>query len=354
MGGSILRQRPPSNLSRLATPMPKLQGGARRFTMPIVANSTYRAPWFLSNGHLQTLFPHLLRCVSGVRYERERINTPDNDFLDLDWVRSGARRLAVVAHGLEGDSKRHYMLGMFKALAKHRWDVVAWNARGCSGEPNRTARFTHSGATEDLQTVLSRVLSTNDYSEIVLLGFSLGGNLTLKYLGERCRRLDPHIKAAVALSVPCDLRSGSIQLAKPANQMYMRRFLVTLHDKIRALMRLMPGKIDDRDYEKMRTFKDFDDRYTAPLHGFKDAEDYWRQCSCKPYLKDIQIPTLLVNARNDPFLADRCYPVEEARQNPNLHLEMPVSGGHVGFVSFNHDGEYWSETRAADFLGASL
>ena len=121
-----------------------------------------------------------------------------------------------------------------------------------------------------------------------------------------------------------------------------------------ALMKLMPEKIDDQDYELMRTFKDFDDRYTAPLHGFKDAEDYWRLCSCKPYLKEIQIPTLLVNARNDPFLADSCYPIEEARQNRNLQLEIPVSGGHVGFVSFNHDGEYWSETRAVSFLSALL
>lgn len=287
-----------------------------------------------------------------MNYQRQRIDTPDNDFLDLDWVRTGSRRLAVVAHGLEGDSRRHYMLGMVKALSKRGWDVVAWNARGCSGEPNRAPRFTHSGATEDLETVLARFLSIGGYSEIALLGFSLGGNLTLKYLGERGSGLDRRIKAAVAFSVPCDLFSGCTALAKPANQIYMRRFLATLHDKIRALMKLMPGKIDDQGYEKMRTFKDFDDRYTAPLHGFKDAEDYWRQCSCKPYLKFIQIPTLLVNARNDPFLADPCYPVEEARQNPNLHLEMPTSGGHVGFVSFNHDGEYWSETRAAAFLSA--
>jgi predicted alpha/beta-fold hydrolase len=134
----------------------------------------------------------------------------------------------------------------------------------------------------------------------------------------------------------------------------MSRFLLRLHDNIRALMQLIPGRINDQGYEKMRTFKEFDERYTAPLHGFRDAEDYWQQCSCKPYLKDVQIPTLLVNARNDPFLADPCYPVEEARQNPNLHLEMPLSGDHVGFVRFNHDGEYWSETRAVAFLRAPL
>src|SRR2546428_8764242 len=168
-----------------------------------------------------------------------------------------------------------------------------------------------------LQTFLSHVLSAGNYSQIALIGFSLGGNLTLKYVGERGRDLDPRIKAAVAFSVPCDLQSGSLKLAKPANRIYMRRFLVTLHDRIRAMMELMPGKIDDRGYEQMSSFKEFDDRYTAPIHGFADAEDYWRKCSCKPYLKNIQIPTLMVNARNDPFLADPCYPMAEAKETAN-------------------------------------
>jgi predicted alpha/beta-fold hydrolase len=238
---------------------------------------------------------------------------------------------------------------MVKALTKRGWDAVAWNARGCSGEPNRVLRFTHSGATEDLQMVISHVTSTCEYSRIALIGFSLGGNLTLKYLGEG-RELDPRIEAAAVFSVPCDLQSSSIRLARLANRMYMRHFLASLHDKIRAMMKLMPGKIDDRGYEHLRTFKDFDDRYTAPIHGFNDAEDYWRKCSCKPFLRHIQIPTLLVNARNDPFLAEPCYPTEEARENPNLYLEMPASGGHVGFIGCNGDGEYWSETRAVPFL----
>jgi len=322
--------------------------------MPIVSASTYKSPRFLSNGHVQTLLPSLIRRVSGVHYERERIPTPDNDFLDLDWARIGSRKLAVLAHGLEGDSKRHYMLGMVRALAKRGWDAVAWNARGCSGEPNRVLRFTHSGATEDLQTVISQVTSSCDYLDIALIGFSLGGNLTLKYLGERGGQLHPRLKTAAAFSVPCDLQSSSIQLAQPANRLYMRRFLITLHDKIRAMMKAMPGQIDDVGYERMRSFKDFDDRYTAPIHGFKDAEDYWRKCSCRPFLKSIQIPTLLVNAQNDPFLADRCYPIEEAEQSPNLFLEIPATGGHVGFIGFNGDGEYWSETRAVHFLAAAI
>lgn len=318
--------------------------------MPVVAQSSYVSPCWFANGHLQTLLPALVRKVGGVVYQRERIATPDGDFLDLDWVANGALRLAVIAHGLEGNSQRAYVRGMVKALARNGWDAVVWNARGCSGVPNRRLRFTHSGATEDLHTVIVHLTATRAYAELVLIGFSLGGNLTLKYLGERHRELHPRIKKAVAFSVPCDLASGSLQLARPTNQIYMRHFLLSLRQKIRAKMKLMPGRINDRDYGKLSTFKDFDDRYTAPIHGFADAEDYWRRCSCRPVLGNISIPTLLINARNDPFLAATCYPVAEAEANPNLHLEMPASGGHVGFVTFHPHGEYWSESRTLAFL----
>ncbi|MDB6036160.1 MAG: alpha/beta hydrolase fold, partial [Verrucomicrobiales bacterium] len=155
---------------------------------------------------------------------------------------------------------------------------------------------------------------------------------------------------AVAFSVPCDLQASSIQLGRAANRIYMRHFLASLHQKIRTLMKLMPGKIDDVGYKQIRTFKQFDYRYTAPIHGFQDAEDYWRKCGCRPFLPNIHVPTLLVNARNDPFLAEECYPVEEAKTNSNLHLEIPASGGHVGFMDFNSGKEYWSERRAVEFL----
>ena len=318
--------------------------------MPIVAHSSYAPPRFLANGHIQTVLPSLFRKVGGFIYQRERIATPDGDFLDLDWVEKGSRRVAVISHGLEGDSQRGYARGMVRTLAGIGWDAVVWNARGCSGEPNRFLRFTHSGATEDLEAVISHLTTTRDYDEISLLGFSLGGNVTLKYLGDRGEALDPRIKAAVAFSVPCDLQSSALQLARWSNRVYMHHFLRSLRQKIRAKMKILPGKIDDNNYDQLRTFRDFDDRYTAPIHGFADAEDYWRQCSCRPVLKQISIPTLLINARNDPFLADACYPVVEAGANPNLLLEIPASGGHVGFVSLGSRGEYWSESRAMEFL----
>ena len=318
--------------------------------MPVVLKSTYRPPPFFGNGHVQTLLPKLFRKVGEVDYRRERIATPDDDFIDLDWACRGAKRLVVVAHGLEGNSRRPYILGMVQAVQRDGWDAVAWNARGCSGEPNRTLRFTHSGASEDLDSVLTHILRNRAYEQIALVGFSLGGNVTLKYLGERGGQVDPRITRAVAFSVPCDLQSGSHQLARWRNQIYMRHFLGSLREKIRAKIPIADGKMDDRGYERLRTFRDFDDRYTAPLHGFTDAEDYWRQSSCLPFLKNISVPTLLINARNDPFLSERCFPMEEARMNPNLHLEIPASGGHVGFLTYNRSGEFWSETRAVEFL----
>jgi predicted alpha/beta-fold hydrolase len=320
--------------------------------MPLIEPPSYVAPFLFGNGHIQTIYPTLFRKVRGVRYERRRIETPDDDFLDLDWSGAGSERVAIVAHGLEGNSQRSYTLGMVRALNRNDWDAIAWNMRGCSGEPNRKTRFYHSGASEDLHAVIQHVLDNESYVKIGLVGFSLGGNLTLKYLGERGRQVDPAIVGAAVCSVPCDLRSGVSKMAGFAGRIYMIRFLRMLHEKIKAKNRILGERIDDTDYHRIKTFKDFDDRYTAPMHGFRDAEDYWRQASSKQFLTNIAIPTLLVNARNDPFLAEECYPVEEATANPNFYLEMPPSGGHVGFISFNPEGEYGFESRAVSFLNS--
>jgi predicted alpha/beta-fold hydrolase len=240
---------------------------------------------------------------------------------------------------------------MVRAFNRRGWDALAWNMRGCSGEPNKRRRFYHSGATEDLEAVVAHVRqSSPGYRGLGLIGFSLGGNLTLKYLGERGRALDPAIAGAVTFSVPCDLASGAREMAKSRNRIYLRRFLRLLRGKLRAKMTVMPGRITDHGYHRIRTFKDFDDRYTAPLHGFESAEDYWRQASSRQFIPAISVPALLVNARNDPFLGKECYPIAEVAHHPTVYLEIPASGGHVGFVSFTKGGEYWSETRAGEFL----
>jgi len=305
---------------------------------------------FLSNPHLQTILPSLFRRVTGVAYRRERVDTPDGDFIDLDWSQIGARRAAIILHGLEGNSQRSYVLGMVKALNRGGWDAVAFNFRGCSGELNRMPRFYHSGDTGDLDLVLAHVASHAEYAKLALVGFSLGGNLVLKYLGERGEHMQPLIGGAAVFSVPCDLASGARKIGSPANRLYMKRFLKMLGEKIRGKASIMPDLISDTGFDKIKDFEQFDNRYTAPLHGFASAEDYWRRASSKPFLERIPVPTLLVNSADDPFLAAECYPKAEAERNPAFFLEVPGYGGHVGFMAFNGRNEYWSETRAVEFL----
>jgi predicted alpha/beta-fold hydrolase len=319
--------------------------------MPIINQSSYRAPFLFNNGHLQTLYPTMARKVNGVAYQRERIFTPDDDFLDLDWSRAGRRKLAILSHGLEGHTGRPYMTGMAKMLNRNGWDVLAWNYRACSGEINRRLRMYHNGCIDDLDCVVQHGLMDGAYDKAAMIGFSLGGNLTLMYLGSKGDTVDPRIRGAAAFSVPCDLKAGALELAKARNYIYMKQFLVSLHEKIKLKMEQMPGVINDDGYGRIKDFKGFDDRYTAPINGFRDAEDYWYQCSSGRFLHAIIVPTLLVNALDDPFLAPSCYPVAQAEQSRYVHLEMPRSGGHVGFVQFNADGSYWSEKRAVEFLG---
>lgn len=323
--------------------------------MPLVYQSAYRAPLFFENAHIQTIAPTLLRKVRGVEYRRQRINTRDGDFLDLDWSAANYRRsAAIILHGLEGNSTRSYMMGMVKALNLGGWDALAMNFRCCSGEPNKTIRMYHSGDTEDIHEVVSFVAASGKYKTICLVGFSLGGNVVLKYLGEKGSDLNPAVKAAVAISVPCDLKGCAVRLEEPSNRIYARRFLRLLFDKIAAKARQFPDRVTVKDYESIKTLKEFDDRYTAPLHEFVDAEDYYRRSSSKPFLSSISVPTLLINAADDPFLSDSCYPEREAVASAFLLLEIPSHGGHCGFMSFGKRGLYWSEQRTVSFLNNAV
>jgi predicted alpha/beta-fold hydrolase len=318
--------------------------------MPVISNSTYAAPLLFRNAHVQTVYPSLFRRVAGVEYSRRRITTPDDDFIDVDIASVGAPKAGIILHGLEGNSGRSYVLGMARVLTRNGWDAIAVNFRGCSGESNKLPRFYHSGDTEDLSTVLTNVEETDAYEKLALIGFSLGGNLILKYLGERGASIHASVQRSAVFSVPCDLCAGARKIGSPGNRPYMKRFLRMLREKIRAKMAIMPGRINDNGYESIKDFEDFDNHYTAPLHGFKDAEDYWNQSSCKQYIPEISVPTLLVNAQDDPFLTPECYPWEEAARNQNFFFEITRHGGHVGFVSFNASRQYWSELRAAAFL----
>ena len=300
---------------------------------------------------MQSIYPAVWRKVPRVAWRRERIDTPDEDFLDLDWTGLGRRRVAILSHGLEGHSNQPYIRGMARTLMKRGWDVVAWNCRGCSGEPNRRLRLYHSGSSDDLGTVLDHVLASGKWREVALVGFSLGGNQSLKLLGELEESVDERVVGAVAISVTCDLAASSVRLGEWQNRIYMARFIKTLRQKVITKERMFPGQLDLTGLEDMRTFKQFDDRYTAPLHGFADAEDYWTKCGSVRFIDAIRVPSLLINALDDPFLGGRCFPREEAATNSQFHLETPARGGHLGFFTFGKGGEYWSETRAAAFFG---
>lgn len=322
--------------------------------MPLIQNSIYRAPWWLPGGHAQTIFPALFRRLAPVTGRTERLELPDGDFVDVKWAGNSSARLAILSHGLEADTESGYIHGMAAALIRRGWDVLAWNFRGCGTEPNRLLRMYHSGATEDLHAVVSYALANHPATSVDLIGFSLGGNLTLKYLGERPKMLSPRLHRAVAFSVPCDLACSSRELGTRANWLYMERFLREMRRKIRVKDRMFPDRLDLTGLDRIRSFQEFDDRYTAPIHGFRDAADYWARNSCRQFLPHINLPTLLVNAANDPFLGPDCYPCEEAGASGFFYFESPATGGHVGFEAFGKNGEYWSETRAAEFLNADL
>ena len=313
--------------------------------MPIVP-SKHRAPFYLFNGHLQTIIPGLFRQVDGVLYERERLFTPDNDFIDIDWSRVGSNELVVLSHGLEGDSSRPYIQGMVKSFNRCGVDALAWNYRSCSGEPNKLLRSYHLGASDDLDFVIKHALVTGNYDKVYLIGFSAGGNISLKYLGESPAFVPHEVKRAVVFSVPVDLKSS----AKQISRIYTQRFLKSLGEKLELKRQMFPDELDLTDYSILWTFPEFDERFTAPLHGFKSAEDYYKKVSSRQFLTNIQVPTLVVNAKNDPFLGKMCYPVREAEQNPYLYLEVPDEGGHVGFAEDFRKDNYYSEARALRFI----
>ena len=302
----------------------------------------YSPPAVLFNRHLETIYPSLFRKMAFHAPRRERIITPDDDFLDLDWYEQGSSRVVIISHGLEGNSQRSYVLGMARAFFQAGFDVLAWNYRGCSGEINRQLRFYHSGATDDLHTVVSH--AGKRFENIYLVGFSLGGNLTLKYLGEKWAH--PQVRRAVTLSVPLNLYTSCLEISRPSNWIYTKRFLLSLSAKVKAKPALAQA-VDVSKLDTLRTLLEFDDHFTGPLHGFAGAIDYYDRCSSIHALPHIRIPTLVINAQNDPFLSADCFPQQ---RYDFVTLEYPQRGGHVGFTRFDRNGLYWSEIKAVSFV----
>ncbi len=310
---------------------------------------SYKPPIWLPEGHTQSIYPALFRKIPDMLPKTERLELPDGDFVDLDWyIRGGTlsqKPLVIVSHGLEGSSRRPYVTGLIRALPN--FHALAWNYRSCSGEPNRNLRFYHSGATDDLDQVIRHAVSLG-VRDIYLAGFSLGGNLTLKWLGEHAEKASNFIRKAVAFSVPLHLSSSSQQLTRRENSLYTHRFLQTLLEKVTEKSARYPQDITPSMLSAIGSLYDFDDVITGPLHGFKDAEDYYEQNSSLYFLDRIRVPTLVVNAKNDPFLSQECLP--EAIQSDHVQIELPKQGGHCGFYPRNYRGETWSEQRTAHWF----
>ncbi|WP_040280071.1 YheT family hydrolase [Psychroserpens damuponensis] len=317
--------------------------------MPIL-QSTFKPPFQFKNGFISTVYSGLFRKVK-LEQSRERIETRDDDFLDLDWSFSEekSKEVIILLHGLEGHAQRPYVTGTAKLFNNHGVDAVCVNFRGCSGEGNRFYNSYHSGATNDLDDVVKYCIEQKQYSKIYIKGISLGGNITLKYVGEN-RVVPAEVKAAIAISVPVDLNGSATELHKFKNKAFAIRFRKHLLDKLRVKQVQFPEILKDVNLNDIKTLREFDEFYTSKAHGFEDAMDYYKKSSSLQFLNRIEIPTLLINALNDSFLSAECYPVKAAKQNENLFLEMPNHGGHVGFIQKGNI--YYNEKRAIEFVNA--
>lgn len=312
--------------------------------------------WWLPGGHAQTLFAALRPRPRPARSTPERLELPDGDFVDLVWI--GPERAPVVAvlHGLEGSVRSGYAAGLLAALAARGWRAVLMHFRGCSGAPNRLARSYHSGDTGDIAFLLAELARRHPQVPRAAVGFSLGGNALLKYLGELGESAtNAPLAAAAAVSVPFDLDDAARRLDRGLSRLYQYKLLRSLKRRTLARASLLAGRIDLHRVPALRSFRAFDDAVTAPLHGFRGADEYYARSSSGPWLDRIRVPTLVLHARDDPFMTEAALPAP-AHLAPAVRLELSDRGGHVGFIAGGTPWRpvYWLEQRIPDFLAAHL
>ena len=307
------------------------------------------------NGHFNTMYRPLF-MKDKITYNRERITTWDNDFIDLDFSFVNSSTLVVLIHGLEGSSESKYIVSTSNFLNSKDLDTVCFNLRSCSGEDNLLLSTYHSGKTEDVDFVINYLLENYNYNNIVIVGFSLGGNLTLKYLGEKSSQISSIIKGGIAISVPIDIASAEKEMDKLKNKLYMEMFFKTMKNKILEKAHKFPEyKLDKDKLFKATRFKHLEYLYTSPVFGFKSPEDYWEKASSKPFLLKIKKPTLLINAKDDTFLSTECYPYKEAENSKYFFFEETKYGGHCGFMtSFVPKENRWLEHRIAKFIKVNI
>jgi predicted alpha/beta-fold hydrolase len=319
----------------------------------------YRPAWWIPGAHAQTLWGKFFRPRPPVPLRIERWNTPDGDFVDIHRLEGppNSPRLLFL-HGLEGTIRSHYVAGFFGEAQRRGWSADLLIFRGCGDEPNRAPRFYHSGETSDLAMALERIHAEHPKAPIVLAGVSLGGNVLLKFLGEQGSAVSDRVVAAAAISVPFDLERGARFISNGFSRIYDRHFLRTLRQKALAKLARYPGLFDADELNRAENIYEFDDAVTAPVHGFKDAHDYYSRSSSLGFLDRVAVPTLLLSAIDDPFLpADVLDQVRGvARKNSHLDLEFTAHGGHVGFVGGRNPWRpfYYAEWRACEYLTTAL
>ena len=320
-----------------------------------ILHKPYVAPSWLPGGNAQTIYPFLLRSLVIPSYQRERLELDDGDFIDIDWLdNSTDRPLVVMFHGLEGDSSSHYarsIMGLFQELG---WRGAVVHFRGCSGTPNRLPRAYHAGDSEEIDRILLKIIdknqSLNSNTQLYVIGISLGGNALLKWLGEQGKKACHLIDGVATVSVPLDLAAAGKALDSGFNQIYTQHFLGTLKKKVLKKLDNFPGLFDAVAVAECTTLYQFDNLVTAPLHGFSNTDEYWTLSSSKPWLKHIQVPTLVINARNDPFMPSSFLPVQ-TDVSCSVLLEFPAEGGHVGFLSSPFPGNLtWLPQRIVRFF----
>ena len=312
--------------------------------MPEQNAPPFEPAWWLPGPHLPTLWAALARRRPSVTLVRERLELADGDFLDLRWCGSESGPLVLLLHGLEGSSRSKYATALAGLIDRVGWGGVVMQFRGCSGEPNRLDRSYHSGDTGDLKAVLAHLRQRFPRRQIFAAGYSLGGNVLLKQLGEIGS--DSDIAAAAAVSVPFDLAAGAERLNEGLSRLYQYHLIRSLKRKVREKFAHRSAPIDLSDLDRCNDFWSFDDRITAPLHGFRNAEDYYRQSSCRQFLGSIQTPTLVLHAADDPFLTRSAIPGKD-ELSATTTLQLTHCGGHVGFVAGRNPlkPEYWIDAR---------
>ncbi len=313
----------------------------------------FKPAWWCRGPHGQTLWARLARRPPHVALWRERLELPDGDFIDLDWTEKSSGPIVVVLHGLEGSSDSPYARGLLQAVERRGWRGVVMHFRGCSGEPNRLARSYHSGDTDDLDFLAATLRRREPHTPLATVGFSLGGNVLLKWLGKAGSVTPLH--AAVAVSVPFVLHGAAARLQQGFSRLYQWQLLRSLRDSVDAKRRHMELPLKIRDLSELKNFRDFDEYVTAPLHGFDSADHYYTVSSSRQYLGGITVPTLLLHASDDPFMTESAIPRPD-ELSESVILELSPHGGHVGFVAgvWPWRPRYWLDERIPAYLARYL